>query len=197
MLALVHRLRERVGLHIRSPRFELWNPCQHVRNLAAGQLGRWGELVLGEREVGFGACSARRCDAAELAPRAGTELAPARRSQLGLRLHLGLSPCEEVGDAGFPSVNVAPPGLVDRHRNIGDVIQVPESVDGSERVQHELRVVCGLDEDALPVLEIDDLQLGFGDDHAVAGTETARHDVGEVEALLDQHLRITTGLPCQ
>ena len=153
--------------------------------------------MLGEREVGFGACSARRCDAAELAPRAGTELAPTRRSQLGLRLHLGLSPCEEVGDAGFPSVNVAPPGLVDRHRNIGDVIQVPESVDGSERVQHELRVVCGLDEDALPVLEIDDLQLGFGDDHAVAGTETARHDVGEVEVLLDQHLRITTGLPCQ
>lgn len=70
-------------------------------------------------------------------------------------------------------------------------------MDGSERVQHELRVVCGLDEDSLPVLEIDDLRLGFGDDHAVAGTETARHDVREVEALLNQHLRITTGLPCQ
>ena len=39
------------------------------------------------------------------------------------------------------------------------------------------------------------MQLGFGDDEAVAGAEPAWHDVGEVEALLDQHLRITAGLP--
>lgn len=152
---------------------------------------------MSERKVGFGSCPARRCDAAELAPRAGAELAPTRRSQFGLRLDLGLSPREELCDAGFPGVDVASSGLVNRHRNIGDVIQIPEHVQRTQRVQHQLRVALGLYEDVLPVLQIDYLQLGFSDDHTVAGAKPARHDVAEVETLLDQHLRITTGFPRQ
>lgn len=62
-------------------------------------------------------------------------------------------------------------------------------------VEHQLRVALGIDENALAVLQVDDLQLRFGDDQAVSGAEPARHDVGEVETLLDQHLRITTGFP--
>ena len=151
--------------------------------------------MLSERQVGFGACPARRCDATELAPRAGAELAPTRRSQFGFRIDLGLGPRFEFGDGGFPGVDVAPAGLMDRYRHLLDVIQVTEGAQRTQRVQHELRVALGFNEDALPILQVDDLQLGFGDDQAIAGAETSRHDVGEVEALLDQHLRITTGLP--
>lgn len=65
----------------------------------------------------------------------------------------------------------------------------------AEGIEHQLRVVLGLDHDPLAVLQIDDLKRGLSDDDAVAGTEPARHDVGEVQALLDEHLRISTRPP--
>ena len=55
--------------------------------------------------------------------------------------------------------------------------------------------MLGLDHDTLAVLQIDDLKRGLGDDHAVAGTEPTRHHMGEIQALLDEHLRISTHLP--
>lgn len=122
---------------------------------------------------------------------------PTRRSQFGLRLDLGLGPRFEFGDGGFPGVDISSPGLVDRHCFGLDVIQVTEGAQRSERIEHELRVVLGLDEGAPPMLQVDDLQFRFGNDDTVAGAEPTRNHVGEVEALLDQHLRITIGLPCK
>ena len=72
-------------------------------------------------------------------------------------------------------------------------MQIPESVDCTECVRHELRVALGFDEDALPVLQVDDLECGFGDDHAIPGAKTSRNHMAEIQALLDEHLRITTG----
>ena len=55
--------------------------------------------------------------------------------------------------------------------------------------------MLGLDHDTLDILQIDDLKRGLSDDHAVAGAESVWHHVGEVQALLDEHLRISTRLP--
>lgn len=52
--------------------------------------------------------------------------------------------------------------------------------------------MLGLDHDPLAVLQIDNLKRGLSDDHAVAGAEPTRHNVGEVQALLDEHLQIST-----
>ncbi len=48
----------------------------------------------------------------------------------------------------------------------------------------------------LAVLQIDDLKRGLSDDHAVPGAEPARHDVGEVQTLLDKRNRIRAHLAC-
>ncbi|CAB0921878.1 hypothetical protein FRC0414_02334 [Corynebacterium diphtheriae] len=55
--------------------------------------------------------------------------------------------------------------------------------------------MLSFDHDTLAVLQIDDLKRGLSDDHAVPGAEATRHDVGEVQALLDEHLRISTPPP--
>ena len=56
----------------------------------------------------------------------------------------------------------------------------------AERVEPKLLVARSDHAMPLPILQVDDLQLGFGDDHTVAGAEPTRNNVGEVEALLDR-----------
>src|SRR5690606_17676603 len=64
--------------------------------------------------------------------------------------------------------------------------QLAERVERAERVHAQLGVALGVDGHALPVLEVDDLHVGRGDDDDVAGAERLR-EAGR-HPLLHEHL---------
>lgn len=63
------------------------------------------------------------------------------------------------------------------------MVELPERAQG---VQHHLGIFLRFHQDALPVLEIDDVQELVRHNQAVAGAEPVRHITGEVQPLFDE-----------
>lgn len=76
--------------------------------------------------------------------------------------------------------------MVNAHGNLGDVVEVVELPEGAQGVQHHLGIFLRVHQDALPILEIDDVQELVRHDQAVAGAEPVRHITGEVQPLFDE-----------
>ena len=83
--------------------------------------------------------------------------------------------------------------LDDRHAHRVEVIETVEEVRSAEAVETKLRIVAGVYLDALPVLQVDDLDHSAADHDRVRRSETFRHPPVEAELLLDHELRILAG----
>ena len=67
------------------------------------------------------------------------------------------------------------------------MVELSERAQG---VQHHLGIFLCVYQDALPVLEIDDVQELVRHDQAVAGAEAVRHIAGEVQPLFNEDKRV-------
>ena len=85
--------------------------------------------------------------------------------------------------------------LVDGHGNRLDVVEAIEDAECAEGIQHHLRILFGIHQYALSVLQIDNVEELVRHDKAVAGAEAIRHIAGEVQPLLNEHLRVRAVLP--
>ena len=99
-------------------------------------------------------------------------------------------PCKQVFLAYREGADVLTPWLEDRHLYGFDVIDPVVGVQGSEGVTHHLRIVLSFHQDSKTIFEIYDLKDFVRYDETVAGSETVRYPLGEVQPLLYQNLRI-------
>ena len=100
-------------------------------------------------------------------------------------------PIHELLHGDGPGGHILPAGLVDAHGDLGDVVEVVELPERAQRVQHHLGILLRVHQDALPILEINDVQELVRHNQAVAGAEPVRHITGEVQPLFDEDERVS------
>ena len=89
-----------------------------------------------------------RLDLAELAVITGSEITESFISQLCGRGQDLIGPGQKFLSAQLEGVHVLSPGLVDRKPDAPDVVQISESIQGTERIALELAVIGRFDQDA-------------------------------------------------
>ena len=99
-------------------------------------------------------------------------------------------PIHELLHGDRPGGHILTAGLVNAHGNLSDVVEVVELPERAQGVQHHLRIFLRVHQDALPILEIDDVQELVRHNQAVAGAEPVRHITGEVQPLFDEDERV-------
>ena len=122
-------------------------------------------------------------------------LAFAFEGKLGLGFQRFFRPIQKLGNRNDPYADILPARLVDGHGNRLDVIETIEDAECAEGVQHHLRILLGIYQHSLVVLQIDNVEELVRHDKAVAGAEAVRHIAGEVEPLFNEHLRVWAILP--
>ena len=122
-------------------------------------------------------------------------LAFAFEGKLGLGFQRFFRPIQKLGNRNAPYADILPARLVDGHGNRLDVIETIEDAERTESVQHHLRILFGIHQHALAVLQIDNVEELVRHDEAVAGAEAVRHIAGEVQPLLNEHLWVRAILP--
>ena len=138
---------------------------------------------------------ARTGDTAELTPRTTGIRALTAGSQVSNRLDRVLAPRDQVLGANRPGLDVGATRLENAQSDFLNTVERIKSCQRAKPIEHQLWVLDGADFDAHPVFEVNDLQGGLGNDHAVTGPEAARGEVGVVQALFDIHLRVRAVLP--
>ena len=184
-----------VGDDLIGPCSQVGKLTQDVLDLIVGEQGRLGKLVLCQPELFFCTSAAFDSSFAEGTPWAGEILAFAFVGELGFGYQFVLCPCFEISDRDCPCADVLAPGLIDGHGDILDVVQAVEDPERTESVEHHLGISLRFDQNALPILEIDDVQGFIADDDTVTGSKSVRDIAAEVEALLDVDHGIRAVLP--
>ena len=118
---------------------------------------------------------------------AGAEAALALPRPLGPGPQHLSGPAQKVGEGQLPCLRLGlDAGLHDAHADGVDVVDVPEKGVSSEGVVHELGVVHRADRNALPVLEVYNVEQPAADEQTVAGAEAAGYPLADVHLLLDE-----------
>ena len=184
-----------VGFDLAGPLGQAGQTGEYVLDLSIGEERRHCKLVLGELELGFrsGATLYRRFT--EGAPGAGDIVPFTLVGHFRLGLEGVFHPLHELLHGDGPGGHVLPAGLVDAHGDLGDVVEVVELPEGAQGVQHHLWIFLRVHQDALPVLEINDVQELVRHDQAVPGAEAVRHIAGEVQPLFDEDERVSAERP--
>ena len=89
-----------------------------------------------------------------------------------------------------PGGHILPAGLVDAHAHLSDVVEGVKQPERAQGIQHHLGILLGLNQNALAVLEVDDVEQLVRHDDAVPGAEAFRDPAGEVQPLLDEDQRV-------
>ena len=79
------------------------------------------------------------------------------------------------------------PGLHNAHAHGLDLVHCGKQSIRAQRVVHQLGVILAADRDALPVLEIHDMQHAVPDQQAVAGAKASGHPLLHIDLLLNEH----------
>ena len=94
------------------------------------------------------------------------------------------SPVQQIRKRHFKGFRLfLDPGLHDAHAHGLDLVCCGKQSIRAQRVIHQLRVVLAADRDALPVLEIHDMQHAVPNQQAVAGAEALRDPAGHLDML--------------
>ena len=98
------------------------------------------------------------------------------------------SPVQQIRERHFKGFRLfLDPGLHDAHAHGLDLVCCGKQSIRAQRVIHQLRVVLAADRDALPVLEIHDMQHAVPNQQAVAGAKTSGHPLLHIDLLLNKH----------
>ena len=177
-----------VGHEFICPFSEVIQLAENVADLRIGKQRWLGKFVFGKLELGISSGSALDRRLAELAPASGAVFTFAFEGKLGLGFQCLFRPIPKLGNGNDPGADILSARLVDGHRNCFNVVETIEDAERAESVQHHLRILFGIHQHALAVLQIDNVEELVRHDKAVAGAEAIRHIAGEVEPLFNEHL---------
>ena len=179
-----------VGHELICPFGKVLQLAENVADLRIGKQRRLGKFVFGKLELGISSGSALDRRLAELAPASGAVFTFAFEGKLGLGFQCLFRPIPKLGNGNDPGADILSARLVDGHRNCLNVVETIEDAECAERIQHHLRILFGIHQHALAVLQIDNMEELVRHDKAVAGAEAIRHIAGEVQPLFNEHLGV-------
>ena len=149
------RLLERILLDVRGPRYQRVHAGQDVLDVLVREEWRQLEIVAGQFQIGLGTGAALILGLAESAPLTAEEVAVPGKGQLGRGLQDLVRPSVELLLGEGKGADVLASGLIDRHGNRIDVVDVIEQLQSTEAVALHLRVVLRRDQDAKQILPSD------------------------------------------
>ena len=98
------------------------------------------------------------------------------------------SPVQQIRKRHFKGFRLfLDPGLHNAHAHGLDLVRCGKQSIRAQRVVHQLGVILAADRDALPVLEIHDMQHAVPDQQAVASAKTSGHPLLHIDLLLNKH----------
>lgn len=149
---------------------KVWDDGEDLFDLRIGQKRRESEFGLCQLQLFFGSCPAPCRGFAEGTPFAGNIGTFAVVSQDGFRLQFIFCPLLQLRGRDGPCTDVLTSRLKDAHGYFLDVINGIVEFQGTERIQHHLRIIHCIHQNTESVFEVDDVEGIVRNDDAVSRT---------------------------
>ena len=108
----------------------------------------------------------------------------------------GICPLKQIGFIHLVHADIGLSRLKNRHADGIDIVNAVENLQGTQSIQHHLRIPLCADLNTRAMLVIADVHHTVSDNDAVGSPETVLNPTGEIHPLFDQDYGVGASLLC-